>query len=142
MWFSPAVDDPEVLAAYAEECERVGFTGLAAAPSAGLPAFVHVSEDPERDWARIGPYAAWDAATYASWQRRGQTSAIHVDVDTLDELRASGTYRVVTPDDAVDLAGSTGVLMLHPLMGGIPPDLAAESLDLVERAVLPHLALV
>jgi len=30
-------------------------------------------------------------------------------------------------------------LILHPLMGGIPPDVAWESLDLFERDVLPRL---
>jgi hypothetical protein len=48
----------------------------------------------------------------------------------------------VTPDECVELAkelGDFGTLILHPLMGGIPPDVAWESLELFERKVLPRL---
>jgi len=37
------------------------------------------------------------------------------------------------------LARRFGSLTMHPLMGGIPPEIAAESLDLFERRVLPTL---
>jgi hypothetical protein len=56
-------------------------------------------------------------------------------------LRAEGgAYRVLTPDQAVDHVRTHGVLALHPLCGGCPPDLAWESLDLIESNVLPELA--
>jgi hypothetical protein len=58
---------------------------------------------------------------------------------TLDELRRSGVYRVVTPDECVALAEEYGRVLLHPLMGGLSPALAWESLELFERAVLPRL---
>src|SRR5262249_58075957 len=53
--FFPAVADPALAAAYEEECARQGFTGFVAMP--GGPGFVHVTDDPERDWARIAPHA-------------------------------------------------------------------------------------
>ena len=67
-----------------------------------------MSRDPERDWARIAPHALYDAQTYASWQPAGQRSAMHVDALTPDEVRKSGVYRVVTPDECVQLANETG----------------------------------
>ena len=58
-------------------------------------------------------------------------------------MRASGVYQVLTPDECVAMVqrqGELGSLMLHPLMGGIPPDIAWESLELFESDVLPRIA--
>ena len=58
-------------------------------------------------------------------------------------MRASGVYQVLTPDECVAMVqqqGDLGSLMLHPLMGGIPPDVAWESLELVESEVLPRIS--
>jgi len=140
MFFSPADSDEAVIAAYNDECTKVGFAGFAMAPPKELAGFVHVSNDPERDWHRIAPYALHEAQTYASWQRAGQQSAVSLKaVSTIDDLKCSGVYRVVTPTECVEMYRSVGALVLHPLMGGIPPELAQESLDLFESAVLPVL---
>ena len=58
------------------------------------------------------------------------------------ELRASGAYSVWTPDELITRAralGPSGSIALHPLMGGLDPDLAWESLRLIESKVLPAL---
>ncbi|HVN85567.1 MAG TPA: LLM class flavin-dependent oxidoreductase [Candidatus Binatia bacterium] len=136
--FSPAIGDPALAAIYNEECARVGFHGGFIAMPGG-PGFVHVSEDPARDWARIGPHALYDAQTYAAWQTPGQRSQVHVAAQSIDDVRTSGVYRVVTPDECVALAKECGRVLLHPLMGGIPPELGWESLRLFERKVLPRL---
>jgi len=135
--FFPAIADAALAAAYEEECARLGFTGFVVMP--GGPGFVHVTEDPERDWARIAPHALYDARSYAAWQPAGQRSQVHVEATTLDELRRSGVYRVVTPDECVALAEEYGRVILHPLMGGLSPALGWASLELFERAVLPRL---
>jgi hypothetical protein len=81
-----------------------------------------------------------EARSYGEWQRPGQSSVVHVhNTETLDDVKASGVYAVVTPDECVDLAKKFGSLTMHPLMGGIPPELAQESLDQLERAVLPRI---
>ena len=135
--FFPAIADAALAGAYEDECARQGFTGFVVMP--GGPGFVHVCNDPERDWARIAPHALYDAQTYAAWQPPGQRSQVHVAGNTLDELRRSGVYRVVTPDECLALAEEYGRVLLHPLMGGLSPALAWESLELFERAVLPRL---
>jgi len=59
-----------------------------------------------------------------------------------EDVRASGVYQVLTPDECVAMVqqqGELGSLMLHPLMGGIPPDIAWESLELVAGKVQPAL---
>jgi hypothetical protein len=138
--FSAADSDDSLAAAYYDECEQIGFTGFAVLPPKGLAGFVHVTHDPERDWARIAPYALHEARTYGSWQRTGQTSAVQVHgAETADDVRASGVYRVVTPQECIEMYRSVGALVLHPLMGGLPPEIASESLDLFANEVLPHI---
>jgi alkanesulfonate monooxygenase SsuD/methylene tetrahydromethanopterin reductase-like flavin-dependent oxidoreductase (luciferase family) len=135
--FFPAIADASLQRIYEEECERQGFTGFVAMP--GGPGFVHVTDDPERDWARIAPHALYDAQSYAAWQPPGQRSQVHTSARTADELRRSGIYRVVTPDECVALANEFGRVLLHPLMGGLPPALGWASLELFEAKVLPRL---
>jgi alkanesulfonate monooxygenase SsuD/methylene tetrahydromethanopterin reductase-like flavin-dependent oxidoreductase (luciferase family) len=136
--FFPAIGDPHLAEVYQAECKRVGFDGGFVHLPSG-PGFVHVSDDPERDWARIAPHALYDAQTYAAWQTPGQRSAVHVEARNVEELRRSGVYRVVTPDECVALAKETGQVLLHPLMGGMPPALGWEGLERFAAKVLPRL---
>jgi alkanesulfonate monooxygenase SsuD/methylene tetrahydromethanopterin reductase-like flavin-dependent oxidoreductase (luciferase family) len=136
--FFPAIGDPRLEEIYQAECAAVGFTGgFVSLP--GGPGFVHVSEDPDRDWARIGEYALYDAASYAAWQTPDQRSSMHVPAQTVDDVRKSGVYCVVTPDECVALAEEHGRVILHPLMGGIPAKIGWESIELFEKKVLPRL---
>lgn len=139
--YFPAIDDPELLRIYEEECEKVGYQGMGTLPSG--PGFVHVSDDPERDWERLAPYVVHDAATYDSWQTPEVRSSVHVHSSDFEEIKKSGVYRVVTPAECLALAdelGPAGSILLHPLLGGMPPELGWESLERFEREVLPHLA--
>jgi alkanesulfonate monooxygenase SsuD/methylene tetrahydromethanopterin reductase-like flavin-dependent oxidoreductase (luciferase family) len=141
MGLVPSHHDPAIEAAYLEECERLDMAPVFVARPGG-PAFLHVSADPDRDWNRIGPLALHDAQLFHSWQRPGLRTMMDSSADSVAALRAEGVYRIVTPDEAVALAralpaGTT--LVLHPLMGGLDPDIAAESLELFESQVLPRL---
>jgi len=138
--FLPAIGDPALAAAYQEECERVGFgEGFVLLPSG--PAFLHVTEDPERAWAEIAPHALYDSQTYASWQRPGQRSVVTTGASTAEELRQTGVYAVVTPEQCLEMVERQGVggLVFHPLMGGLSPELGWESLELFASKVLPRL---
>lgn len=136
--FFPAIDDEALADLYRRECDARGIrTGPVILPRGA--GFVHVSDDPESDWRRIMPYALHEATTYASWQPSGQRSTVHTDAATPEQIMASGAYRVVTPDQCVELARRNRGLTLHPLMGGMPPDLGWESLRRFEEKVLPRL---
>jgi alkanesulfonate monooxygenase SsuD/methylene tetrahydromethanopterin reductase-like flavin-dependent oxidoreductase (luciferase family) len=136
--FLPAIGDPALAATYEAECKRLGFDGgFVSLP--GGPGFIHVSEDPERDWQRILPHALYDAHTYASWQPADQRSQMHVEGQSAEDLKKSGVYRVVTPDECVAIARETGRVVLHPLMGGIPPELGWQGLRLFAEKVLPRI---
>lgn len=142
MGLIPSHHDPAIVDAYHAECERCGVAPVFVAHPAG-PGFVHVSTDPERDWARIGPLALHDAGVFRSWQPGTYRTLTESRALTVDDLRAEGTYQVLTPQECVAMARSLprgSSLVLHPLMGGIHPDWAAESLELFEHEVLPHLS--
>jgi hypothetical protein len=65
-----------------------------------------------------------------------------VRVNDSDALRATGQYRVVTPEELVaELTekGPFAFCMLHPLVGGLPPEFAWKSLKLIETQVIPNL---
>ncbi|HZP29011.1 MAG TPA: LLM class flavin-dependent oxidoreductase, partial [Acidimicrobiia bacterium] len=130
--------DPALGDAYRAECEKVGYAdGVFMYPTG--PSFVHVAEDPERAWDALADYALYDAASYNSWQTGDHDNPIAVAAVTVDDLKASGMWAVVTPDECVDLANRCGSVALHPLMGGIPPELGWESLQLFVDRVLPRL---
>ena len=66
----------------------------------------------------------------------------YVTTDDTEALRATGQYRVLTPDDLVAEIrekGEYGFTLFHPLVGGVPPAMGWESLHLFEHEVLPRL---
>lgn len=131
-------DHPELKVIYQLECERLGHRGGWSVIPSG-PMFVHISDDPERDWAKIGPVALADAAVMRSWQTAGNRSLTESEATTVDELRTEGKYQVLTPDECVELCTRVHTLTLHPLLGGIDPALAWQSLELFAGEVLPKL---
>jgi hypothetical protein len=60
----------------------------------------------------------------------------------VEELRAEGVYRVLTPEECLAFAeagGDQASLVLHPLCGGMPVDEGWSSLRLFAERVLPRL---
>jgi len=130
--------DPAIGDVYREACEAQGYQGMFMAPAG--PSFTMVSEDPERTWAQIGEYAVYDAGSYVTWQTGDHDNPIAMDSEvTVESLRKSGLWQVVTPEECVELGRTYGSVALHPLMGGIPPELGWESLELFADKVMPNL---
>ena len=139
--FFPQTSDPRLAEVYDAEADRVGnATGLCLSPPAGAPTTVFVADDVDRGWRDVGPYLLHDALMYGRWLGADTNAASYSGATTVQDLRRSKAYRVVTPEQAADLVGRFGTLSLVPLCGGIPPDLAWSSLHLIERQVLPALA--
>jgi len=141
--FSPATADPALAALYRSECARLGFEprleGMGEKPMG--PGFVMISDDPNTTWAQIAEAALYDAETYASWQDdTARSDWVVPDLQSVDDLRTSGRYLVLTPEQCIRQVEQHGGITLHPLMGGITPELAWPSLRLFESAVLPHVA--
>ena len=130
--------DPKIGEIYREECAKVGYTtGFCLAPAG--PLFVHVAEDPDKAWEQIAPYAVYDAVSYNTWQTGDHDNIAASSATTAEQLRASGLWEVVTPDQCVELARRFGSVPLHPLMGGMPTELGWESLRLYVEKVMPQL---
>jgi alkanesulfonate monooxygenase SsuD/methylene tetrahydromethanopterin reductase-like flavin-dependent oxidoreductase (luciferase family) len=135
--FFPDSSDPALRDAYEAACRAEGNEpGLMVTPEDPVT-FVFVHDDPDGYWERIGPHVLHEATTYAGWQREGETSSASTDATSIEELKAGDRFAVLTPDEAVE-HGRDGNLLLYPLCGGIPPELAWESLHLVEHEVLPR----
>jgi alkanesulfonate monooxygenase SsuD/methylene tetrahydromethanopterin reductase-like flavin-dependent oxidoreductase (luciferase family) len=135
--FFPDSNDADLREAYEEACRAEGREpGLMITPEQPTT-FVFVSGDPDAYWERIGPHVLHEATTYSGWQRPGRTSSAVSDATTVEELKAGERFAVLTPDEAVDHL-QRRALLLYPLCGGIPPEVAWESLHLVEHEVLPR----
>jgi hypothetical protein len=103
---------------------------------------IYLHEDPDRAWAEFGEHILWEAVTYGGWSA-DQRSLMHLPgVQTLEEVRESGRYRFLTPDQLIaEVRGAPdyGPLVLHPLVGGMPVDEAWRSVQLFVDSVLPAL---
>ncbi|MGW7241174.1 LLM class flavin-dependent oxidoreductase [Streptomyces sp. NPDC054804] len=134
--FFPSAHLPELEAYYKEKLTEYGTEGWTLMPTAQTP-LLHIAEDPDRAWARYGQHFLHEARTYASWQSGDIHSAVRSSATTVEELRAEGVYRILTPEECV--AAGLDNLVLHPLAGGMPVEEGWRSLRLFGEAVLPAL---
>ncbi|HET6356295.1 LLM class flavin-dependent oxidoreductase [Streptomyces sp. NPDC002659] len=134
--FFPSAHLPELQAYYQDRLAEYGTEGWTMMPAEKTP-LLHLSDDPDRTWAEYGKHFLHEARMYASWQSKDIRSAVKSTATTVDELRAEGVYRIVTPDECVALGAES--LVLHPLCGGMPVDEGWRSLQLMCEQVLPRL---
>lgn len=135
--------DPRAWEFYRDECIKLGRRDPGPWVPRG-PTFLHITDDPEAAWDRVGPNLMHAANSYARWiaESAQGDSPWYPPIASVDELREGGAYRIVTPDDAVGIAnelGPDGHLILRPLFGGTEPKEAWASLELFAAKVLPHL---
>ena len=98
-----------------------------------------LAEDPEAAWPELGPYFLHETNAYGAWQADANVAATYEPQASVDALRAAGRYRILTPDAyaaELDEAGGPALAVLHPMVGGIPPDLAWRHLRLFEERFL------
>jgi alkanesulfonate monooxygenase SsuD/methylene tetrahydromethanopterin reductase-like flavin-dependent oxidoreductase (luciferase family) len=134
---------PQLWDFYRDECLKLGKPDPGP-HLGGDTSFFHVTHDPDGDWAKIAPFAMHEVNAYGQWMADAGIGAEggYEAVADADQLRATGQYRMLTPDELVaELTekGPFGFAMFHPLMGGIPPELGWQSLRLFESEVLPRL---
>jgi alkanesulfonate monooxygenase SsuD/methylene tetrahydromethanopterin reductase-like flavin-dependent oxidoreductase (luciferase family) len=138
--FFAAAHVPGLAEYYSEQCTANGTKGFYIAASQST-AMVHVSEDPDKAWEQYGHHFLHEALVYAGWQTPDIHSAVHSDATTVEELRAEGTYQILTPDECIERCrtmGSFDALTMHPLCGGMPLEEAWSSIRLVAEAVIPE----
>jgi hypothetical protein len=102
---------------------------------------VFVAEDVDRAWDELGPYLMHDVLSYAAWNEGNTDTASLSFVQTAEELRAENrSHRIFTVDEAVEYVRGGAPLGLHPLIGGVPPEIAWRYLETVTDKVMPALA--
>jgi alkanesulfonate monooxygenase SsuD/methylene tetrahydromethanopterin reductase-like flavin-dependent oxidoreductase (luciferase family) len=134
---------PDVAAHYRQLCGEAGIAPLVIMPGPVNRGMIYLHEDPDQAWAQLGEHILWEAVTYGGWSV-DQRSLMHLPgVRTLEEVRASGRYRFLTPDQLIaEVRDATdyGPIVLHPLVGGMPVDEAWKSVQLLVDKVVPALA--
>lgn len=104
---------------------------------------VHVAKDVEQGWSQLAPFAMHEANAYGAWMAEAGVAGVggYEPISDADALRATGQYRVLTPEQfttEIRAKGEYGFTLLHPMVGGLPPELAWNSLRLIETEVIPH----
>ena len=135
---------PEVADHYRELCAEAGIRPFVIMPGPVNRGMIFLHEDPDRAWAELGDVILWEAVTYGGWSA-DERSLMHLPgIRTLDEVKASGRYRFLTPDQLIAEvrdAQHYGPIVLHPLVGGMPVEEAWKSVQLLTDKVLPALIL-
>jgi hypothetical protein len=136
--FCPAIDDPELEEVYQEACREQGIDyGFVISPRS--PATTFISNDPTACWNEIGSYLLYDAMAYGAWRHPNRRAYAESFATNLEDLKLEGKYRVLSPEQAVQVIQETGSLHLAPLTGGVPSDLGWNSLRLFEDHVQPYI---
>src|SRR2546421_5148619 len=133
--FIPSV--PDVWTFYRDEVQQLGRPDPGPCPIGGNQV-VALADDPDKGWEQMAPFFLHETNAYGVWQAEDDIASPYRTVADIDELRAMEQYRVLTPEQFVkeQRASPFPFVMLHPLCGGIPPDLAWASLRLFEHEVL------
>lgn len=134
--FVPSV--PEVWDFYRDEVQKLGRPDPGPGMTGGTTV-VALAEDPEAGWEQMAPFFLHETNAYGVWQAQDDVATPYRIVDDTDALRATGQYRVLTPEQFIEeqRAADFPFAMFHPLCGGMPIDLAWSSLRLFEHEVLP-----
>jgi alkanesulfonate monooxygenase SsuD/methylene tetrahydromethanopterin reductase-like flavin-dependent oxidoreductase (luciferase family) len=125
--------------AYETEARKYGHEpGLCMLSTPGTPTTVFVADDVDRAWDEIGPHMMHDVAAYGDWNVAKKHIASLSSARGVDALREErGSYRIYSVDEAVDIVKGGGLLLLQPLCGGLPPDVAWKYLKIVTDEVIP-----
>ena len=139
--FFGQTDDEVLREAFEEAARQAGHEpGWCYLPPKDLPTSLFVADDLDRAWEEVGPYLMHDARSYAAMNVTGDATTSFSFAGSVDELRAEGrSHRIVTVEEAIELARSGLPLPLHPLIGGLPPEIAWRYLRTVTDEVIPAL---
>jgi len=131
--------DAALEAAYRDEATAHGHRpGMCMLPEDDATTALFVADDVDRAWEELGPYLMHDVTMYAQLNEGAPHSASLSAATSAEELRTEdASHRIVTVDEAVAMVRSGQMLQLHPLIGGLPPDLAWGYLRTVVERVMP-----
>jgi hypothetical protein len=129
--FFPAQPHAEIEAHYLEECARLGKTGEIIVQREMQLWFL--ADDPDQAWATLGPCFLKESQQYSSWRRTGVERSFSNTSQSVEELRATRVYDILTPDQAlarIKAATADYMPIVQPLTGGLPLDWAWRCMEL------------
>jgi alkanesulfonate monooxygenase SsuD/methylene tetrahydromethanopterin reductase-like flavin-dependent oxidoreductase (luciferase family) len=129
--FFPAQPHAEIEAHYLEECARLGKEGEIVIQREMQLWFL--ADDPNEAWATLGPYFLKESQQYSSWRRTGVERSFSNTSQSVEELRATRVYAILTPDQAsarIKAATADYMPIVQPLTGGLPLDRAWRCMEL------------
>ena len=131
--------DPALGVAYEEAARQAGHEpGMCLLSSVDAPTTVFVAEDVDRAWEELGPYLMHDVLSYAEWNEGNTDTSSLSFVKTAEELRAENrSHRIFSVEEAIEFVRGGAPLGLHPLIGGLPPEIAWRYLNTVADKVMP-----
>jgi len=134
-------EDGSLRLAYEVAARNAGYEpGWCFLPPKDLPTSLFVADDVDHAWDELGPYLLHDARSYAALNPGDAETTSLSFAGSVDELRTEGkSHRIVGVDEAISLARSGLALPLHPLVGGLPPEVAWRYLRTVTDEVIPAL---
>lgn len=135
-------DDPRLREAYLEAAKAAGVEpGNIMLPPKDVPSQVFVAEDVDAAWEEIGPYYMNDVLPYAEWND-GDTSTNNIsNAKTWQELKAENrSHQILSIDQAIEWVRGGRPLGLHPIIGGMPAEIAWKYLRIVTDKVMPAAA--
>lgn len=138
--FVSQTDLPGLKAFYEEQCRAHGHEpGMFQSPVRGAPTAVFVADDVDEAWDALGRYLLHDAVMAASYRPHDDSVASITRAAGVAELRAeNGPYRILTLDEAAEYVRGGRPLPLHPLCGGVPPEVAWPYLERAAAAAGAH----
>lgn len=130
--------EPQVWEFYRDEMIKLGKPD----PGPGMVGNAQVTalaRDHDSGWQAMGPYFLHETNAYGAWKVAAGEDTPYDMFPDVAALRAANFYHVVTPDEYVAQlkAAPFAAAQFHPLCGGMPIDVAWESLRLFESEVLP-----
>jgi alkanesulfonate monooxygenase SsuD/methylene tetrahydromethanopterin reductase-like flavin-dependent oxidoreductase (luciferase family) len=134
--FISQTDSPELREFYESQCRISGHQpGIVQFPVPGTPTAAFVADDVDEAWEVLGPHLLHDAVTAASYRPHDDSVGSITRADTVVALREpGGPYRIFTPEEAIAYIRGGRPLPLHPLCGGVPPDVAWRYLEIAGAA--------
>ncbi len=123
--------------AYEESCREHGHEpGMTQLPPPDAATTQFVADDVDKAWDEIGEYILHDVKMYGDWNPGDETTASISHAQTVEELRAtSPAHKIYSTDEAIEMVRNGAPLMLMPLCGGIPPEIAWPYLELAADVV-------
>ena len=98
-----------------------------------------LAEDPDAAWDELGAYFLHETNAYGRWRDESGLPSPYTTTDDIDELRSGDQYRILTPEQyrcELEPLGDEASVIMHPMVGGIPPELAWRHLHLSDQTFL------